>query len=75
MTEELEEKYRVDTAVIRGGWPLPHYGDAGNVIHRLCDEIDKMRLALSRGWTLAQYEYADDHDLWAAHAGDGTADD
>ena len=45
------------------------------LLDRQADVIDKMRLALSRGWTLAQYEYADEHGLWAAHAGDGTADE
>ena len=44
------------------------------VVLDLLDTIDKQRLALSRGWTLAQYEYADSHDEWAENAGDGTAD-
>jgi hypothetical protein len=45
------------------------------VVIKLFETIDKQRLALSRGWTLWQYEYADAHDLWADNAGDGTADE
>lgn len=37
-------------------------------------ERDQLRVALGRRWDVGQYEYARDHDEWAAQAGDGTAD-
>ena len=66
---------RVETGGPLNRSPGTYYPFSQPTLLGLLDTIDKQRLALKRGWTLAQYEYADAHDLWAANAGDGTADE
>lgn len=48
--------------------------ELGAEANRLQIETEKLQTALQRGWSWSQYQYADAHDCWASHAGDGTAD-
>ncbi len=40
-------------------------------IATLLARIDKLEIALKRGWNWQQFEYAEAHDEWAEKAGDG----